>query len=464
MEFQLYNSYSKGKEVFKPIVAGKVGLYTCGPTVYDFAHIGNFRTFMFEDLLKRWLLHLGYDVNHIMNITDLDDKTIAKAKDEQVELKVITDRYTTHFMEDLEWLKIIPADNFPRATDSIEKMIEIIQVLLDKGFAYHESDGSVYFNIQSFPDYGRLTKLNLKGQIKTERITDDEYDKDSPYDFALWKGWKEEDGNVVWEAPWGKGRPGWHIECSAMSNETLGDHFDIHCGGVDNMFPHHENELAQSICYTGKNFVNYWLHSEFLQIDGGKMSKSLGNFYTIRDLKEKGFSSESIRYQLLSGHYRTKISFSLQKKQESDKLIQRINDFYSMLKRSGAENHSGNDLPDDYNTFRNAMNDDLNTPKALAIFLSWMKSEMKKINSNLASINEINSAWNFINIFNSIFSFIDDQEVIPPDRVKELVEQRNIARINKDWNLSDKIRDMIRKEGWLVEDTRDGQKIKKLSK
>ena len=461
MELQLYNSYSKEKEVFKPIMAGNVGLYTCGPTVYDFAHIGNFRTFMFEDLLKRWLLHLGYEVNHVMNITDLDDKTIAKAKDEQVELKIITDRYTTHFMEDLEWLKILPADNFPRATNSIDKMIEIIQVLLDKGFAYHEPDGSVYFNIQSFPDYGRLTRLNLKGQIKTERIIDDEYDKDSPHDFALWKGWKEEDGNAAWEAPWGKGRPGWHIECSAMSNETLGDHFDIHCGGVDNMFPHHENELAQSICYTGKKFVNYWLHSEFLQVDGGKMSKSLGNFYTIHDLKIKGFSSESIRYQLLSGHYRTKISFSLKKKQESDKLVQRIKDFYLMLKRCDAENHNSDDLPDDYNAFRNAMNDDLNTPKALAIFLSWMKSVTKKINNDSTSINEISSAWNFLNVFNSIFLFVNDQEVLIPVKIKELVDQRKIARINKDWSLSDEIRDIIRGEGWLVEDTRDGQKIKK---
>ncbi|MBQ82401.1 MAG: cysteine--tRNA ligase, partial [Gammaproteobacteria bacterium] len=217
MELHLYNSYSREKECFKPIKDGYVGLYTCGPTVYDYAHIGNFRTFIFEDLLKRWLIHLGYNVKHIMNITDIDDKTIKKANMERVDLKIITNRYTSCFMEDLNWLKMIPADKFPRATDYIDKMINMIQTLLDKNFAYKDNDGSVYFDINSFQKYGCLTKLNIKGQKQTKRINDDEYDKDSPQDFALWKGWKEEDGDIVWKAPWGKGRPGWHIECSAMS-------------------------------------------------------------------------------------------------------------------------------------------------------------------------------------------------------------------------------------------------------
>jgi cysteinyl-tRNA synthetase len=462
MELQFYNSYSRKKELFQPITEDEVGLYTCGPTVYDFSHIGNFRTFMFEDLLKRWLLHLGYNVKHIMNITDLDDKTIAKARNEKVELRVVTNRYADHFMEDLKWLKILPADKYPRATDSIKKMIDIIQVLLDKGFAYRESNGSIYFNIHSFPDYGKLTNLNIEDQQKTKRIVDDEYDKGSPQDFALWKAWKEEDVDAVWDAPWGRGRPGWHIECSAMSSETLGDHFDIHCGGVDNMFPHHENELAQSICSTGKKFVNYWLHSEFLLVDGGKMSKSLGNFYTINDLKKKGFSAESIRYQLLAGHYRTKISFSFNKKQESDKLIQRITDFHSLLKKNVEDESKGNDLPDSYYEFSDAMNDDLNTPKALAVFLTWMKSEMKRLTNDEMTINEIKSAWNYLNVFNSVFSFIDEGEIILPDNVEELINLRNIARIKKDWNLSDSLRSQIKREGWLVEDAADGQKIKKI--
>ena len=462
MELQFYNSYSRKKELFQPITEDEVGLYTCGPTVYDFSHIGNFRTFMFEDLLKRWLLHLGYNVKHIMNITDLDDKTIAKARNEKVELRVVTNRYADHFMEDLKWLKILPADKYPRATDSIKKMIDIIQVLLDKGFAYRESNGSIYFNIHSFPDYGKLTNLNIEDQQKTKRIVDDEYDKGSPQDFALWKAWKEEDVDAVWDAPWGRGRPGWHIECSAMSSETLGDHFDIHCGGVDNMFPHHENELAQSICSTGKKFVNYWLHSEFLLVDGGKMSKSLGNFYTINDLKKKGFSAESIRYQLLAGHYRTKISFSFNKKQESDKLIQRITDFHSLLKKNVEDESKGNDLPDSYYEFSDAMNDDLNTPKALAVFLTWMKSEMKRLTNDEMTINEIKSAWNYLNVFNSVFSFIDEGEIILPDNVKELINLRNIARIKKDWNLSDSLRGQIKREGWLIEDTANGQKVKKI--
>ena len=462
MALQFYNSYSRKKELFQPITEDEVGLYTCGPTVYDFSHIGNFRTFMFEDLLKRWLLHLGYNVKHIMNITDLDDKTIAKARNEKVELRVVTNRYADHFMEDLKWLKILPADKYPRATDSIKKMIDIIQVLLDKGFAYRESNGSIYFNIHSFPDYGKLTNLNIEDQQKTKRIVDDEYDKESPQDFALWKAWKEEDVDAVWDAPWGRGRPGWHIECSAMSSETLGDHFDIHCGGVDNMFPHHENELAQSICSTGKKFVNYWLHSEFLLVDGGKMSKSLGNFYTINDLKKKGFSAESIRYQLLAGHYRTKISFSFNKKQESDKLVQRITDFHSLLKKNVEDESKGNDLPDSYYEFSDAMNDDLNTPKALAVFLTWMKSEMKRLTNDEMTINEIKSAWNYLNVFNSVFSFIDEGEIILPDNVKELINLRNIARIKKDWNLSDSLRGQIKREGWLIEDTANGQKVKKI--
>ena len=462
MALQFYNSYSRKKELFQPITEDEVGLYTCGPTVYDFSHIGNFRTFMFEDLLKRWLLHLGYNVKHIMNITDLDDKTIAKARNEKVELRVVTNRYADHFMEDLKWLKILPADKYPRATDSIKKMIDIIQVLLDKGFAYRESNGSIYFNIHSFPDYGKLTNLNIEDQQKTKRIVDDEYDKGSPQDFALWKAWKEEDVDAVWDAPWGRGRPGWHIECSAMSSETLGDHFDIHCGGVDNMFPHHENELAQSICSTGKKFVNYWLHSEFLLVDGGKMSKSLGNFYTINDLKKKGFSAESIRYQLLAGHYRTKISFSFNKKQESDKLVQRITDFHSLLKKNVEDESKGNDLPDSYYEFSDAMNDDLNTPKALAVFLTWMKSEMKRLTNDEMTINEIKSAWNYLNVFNSVFSFIDEGEIILPDNVKELINLRNIARIKKDWNLSDSLRGQIKREGWLIEDTANGQKVKKI--
>ena len=462
MKLHLYNSYKREKESFEPIKDGYVGLYTCGPTVYDYAHIGNFRTFIFEDLLKRWLIHLGYDVKHIMNITDVDDKTIKKANDESVALNIITDRYTSCFMEDLKWLKMIPADEFPRATDYIDKMISMIQTLLDKNFAYKDNDGSVYFDINSFQEYGSLTNLNIKGQKQTRRINDDEYDKDSPQDFALWKGWKKEDGDIVWNAPWGKGRPGWHIECSAMSIDALGDHFDIHCGGIDNMFPHHENEIAQSVCSTGKPFVNYWLHSEFLLVDGGKMSKSLGNYYTIKDLINKGFSAESIRYQLLSGHYRTKISFSINKKHESDKVVERVSDFHELLSQKIKKISLDNSLPQIYSDFSNAMNDDLNTPQALAIFFEWMKSESKKIKDNSLSSEEISSAWNFLNIFNSIFDFVKIESLIIPDKIKDMLSKRAKAREERDWSMSDKIRDSLKNAGWIVDDTPDGQKLKKI--
>ena len=462
MKLQLYNTYTREKEEFIPIIEGQVGMYTCGPTVYDFSHIGNFRTFMFEDLLKRWLMHVGYDVKHIMNITDIDDKTIKRSRDEGVDLKTLTERYTNYFINDLEWLKILPADDYPRATRSIDRMIDMIKVLIEKGHAYSEKDGSVYFKINSFSRYGKLTNLKFNNQKSTKRINADEYKKDSPNDFALWKGWKKEDGEAVWDAPWGKGRPGWHIECSAMSYEALGEHFDIHCGGVDNIFPHHENELAQSVCANDGRFVNYWLHSEFLLVDGGKMSKSLKNFYTINDLRQEGYYPESIRYQLLSGHYRTKISFSLEKKLESEKLIRRFNNFNEMLLSNGANEIEHDQLPECYLEFSNAMNDDLNTPKALAVFFSWMKGQMKMLNTSSISIDELGKSWNFMRIFNDIFAFIREDKLELPEIVEKLVSQRRIARSNKDWVLSDSLRNKILKEGWLIEDTTEGQKVSKL--
>lgn len=461
MSIKFYNSYSRKKEFFKPIIDGKVRLYTCGPTVYDFAHIGNFRTFIFEDLLKRWLIHSGYDVTHIMNITDVDDKTIAKAKNQNVDLNIITEKYAEQFMNDLRWLKILPADKYPRATKSIDKMIEIIKKLIDKGHAYIELDGSVYFNISTFPDYGKLTNLIMKGQEKSKRINDDDYDKNSPQDFALWKGWKKDDGEIGWDAPWGKGRPGWHIECSAMSSENLGNHFDIHCGGVDNMFPHHENEIAQSICSSGEKFVNYWLHSEFLLVDGGKMSKSLGNCFTVSDLVKKGFTAESIRYQLLAGHYRTKISFSLKKKQESDKVISRINEFHSSLIDLGAQEIQGNQLPESYYDFVEAMNDDLNTPKALAIFHSWMRQVSKKIKTGSFVKKDKIKAWSFLTNFDSIFGFLSEKPFKIPLKIKKLIELREVARAENNWTLADDLRDQIKVEGWTVQDTTKGQRVKK---
>ena len=461
MPLQFFNSLKREKEIFQPIEKGKVGLYTCGPTVYDYAHIGNFRTFMFEDLLKRWLLHSSYDVKHVMNITDVDDKTIKKAKQMKVSLSGVTDKYTQYFMEDLRWLKMIPADIYPTATESVPKMISMIERLLEKGFAYSEDDGSVYFNISSFPNYGKLTQINISAQRTGDRVMEDEYDKDAPQDFALWKGWKEEDGEVVWDAPWGRGRPGWHIECSAMSSESLGDHFDIHCGGVDNMFPHHENEIAQSQCATDQPFVNFWLHSEFLMVDGGKMSKSLGNFYRISALKELGFSAENIRYQLLAGHYRSKITFSIDKKHEGDKVVQRLSDFYTRLQKLNANESSTGSMPEAYSKFRDRMNDDLDSPQALAVFFDWMKTVNGKIDKNVITDSELGQAWEFLIAFDSVFGFIRNQDFEIPDKINLLFNKRQKARDEENWVESDLIREHLKEKGWMVDDTPDGQYIKK---
>ena len=461
MPLQFFNSLKREKEIFQPIEKGKVGLYTCGPTVYDYAHIGNFRTFMFEDLLKRWLLHSSYDVKHVMNITDVDDKTIKKAKQTKVSLSDVTDKYTQYFMEDLRWLKMIPADIYPTATECVPKMISMIERLLEKGFAYSEDDGSVYFNISSFPNYGKLTQINISAQRTGDRVMEDEYDKDAPQDFALWKGWKEEDGEVVWDAPWGRGRPGWHIECSAMSSESLGDHFDIHCGGVDNMFPHHENEIAQSQCATDQPFVNFWLHSEFLMVDGGKMSKSLGNFYRISALKELGFSAENIRYQLLAGHYRSKITFSIDKKQEGDKIVQRLSDFYNRLQKLNANESSTGSMPEAYSKFRDRMNDDLDSPQALAVFFDWMKTVNGKIDKNVITDSELGQAWEFLIAFDSVFGFIRNQDFEIPDKINLLFNKRQKARDEENWVESDLIREHLKEKGWMVDDTPDGQYIKK---
>ena len=461
MSLCFYNSIKRKKEVFHPIEDGKVGLYTCGPTVYDYAHIGNFRTFVFEDLLKRWLLHLGLEVNHVMNITDVDDKTIQKAQDENNPLKDITDKYTAYFMEDLAWLKMIPADHYPKATESIPKIIRMIKILLEKEYAYREDDGSVYFNIRSFPDYGRLSKINIAAQRSTDRVSKDEYDKDEPQDFALWKSWKPDDGDVSWDAPWGKGRPGWHIECSAMSIEALGNNFDIHCGGVDNMFPHHENEIAQSQSATDETFVNYWLHSEHLMVEGGKMSKSIGNYYRISDLKKLGFSPECIRYQLLSGHYRSKINFSVDKRHEGDRVVRRISDFHNRLVENNSEEFSMGKLPEAYSQFKEKMNDDLDTPKSLAVFFDWMKTINTKLDQDEITKKELGESWEFLFVFDSVFGLLKKPDKEVPKDIMKLADRRMEARERKDWALSDVVRDELRSKGWIVEDTPNGQKLKK---
>jgi len=459
MSIRFYNTINRKKVDFEPITTGTVKLYTCGPTVYDTAHIGNFRTFLFEDLLKRFLIFKGYKVYHVMNITDVDDKTIKRANKEGMTINELTLRYTKEFMNDIKSLKILPADKYPRATDHIAEMIQMIQTLEESGYAYETKDHSVYFRLDSYDSYGQLTKIDLTKQRSTERIINDEYSKDNPQDFALWKAWDDEDGKVFWESPWGRGRPGWHIECSAMSIKYLGNHFDIHCGGVDNIFPHHENELAQSVSATKGLFVNYWMHSEYLHIQGDKMSKTLGNFHKISDLISLGFTAEEIRFTLLSAHYRSKLNFSLKQNQEARTAIQRITDIQQRLFELKDSAKTESSMPDEFEEFVAALDNDLDTPKAFAIFFGWIRSMNNLLDKGELMLSQINGGLEFIGKFDDLFAIIPEEEIVPQE-LYDLIDKREKARLKQDWKTADKIRNLLHKEGWLVEDSPSGPKVK----
>ena len=455
---KFYNSLTHRKEEFVPIEEGKVSFYTCGPTVYDFSHIGNFRTFLFEDLLKRVLLAFDYKVHHVMNITDVDDKTIKKANEENKDLKEITAKYTDAFLKDLKSLRILDADNYPRATEHINEMIEMIKILIEREFAYVTKEGSVFFKISKYPNYGKLVNLSNSKTISEAQLSD-EYDVDSYNDFALWKSHKSEDGKVFWDSPWGRGRPGWHIECSAMSTRYLGEHFDIHCGGVDNKFPHHENELAQSVCALDSSFVNFWLHSEFLTIEGKKMSKSLNNFYIISDLIENGFSYEDFRFIVLSAHYRSKVNFSLKRKNEAKSAISRIEEVRQRL--LDVTKNVSQFLPKEATDFNEALKDDLDTPKALAIFFNWLRLTNQLIDKKSLSKDQAEMGNAFINHFDSIFAILDDEYKLP-EEIQSLLNRRQNYRNNKEWEKSDIIRDKLLSLGWKLKDTPSGTKVIKI--
>ena len=459
MSTRFYNTINRKKVEFKPITPGTVKLYTCGPTVYDTAHIGNFRTFIFEDLLKRFLVFKGYEVYHVMNITDVDDKTIKRAITEEITINELTLKYTEEFMNDIKSLKILPADKYPRATDHIEEMIKMIQTLEENGYAYETEDHSVYFRLDAYDSYGQLTQIDLNQQRANERIINDEYSKDNPQDFALWKARDDDDGKIYWESPWGRGRPGWHIECSAMSIKYLGNHFDIHCGGVDNIFPHHENEIAQSVSATQEPFVNYWMHSEYLQIQGDKMSKTLGNYYKISDLISEGFTAEEIRFTLLSAHYRSKLDFSLKQKQEARMTIQRITDFQQRLLELKDSTQTESSIPDEFEEFVAALDDDLDTPKAFAIFFGWIRSMNKLLDRGEFKFSQINGGLDFIEKFDDLFAIIPDAESIPQN-IYDLIKKREKARLKQDWKTADKIRNQLYQEGWLVADSPSGPKVR----
>ena len=453
-----YNSLSSKKEVFKPIDKKLITLYTCGPTVYDSPHIGNYRTFLFEDLLKRTLIASGFKVEHAMNITDIDDKTIKASTNENIDLKEFTKKYINIFFDELKILRILPADHYPRATKYISEMITIIENLISKNHAYISSSGDVYFSIESFQKYGTLTNLKLDKLIQSKRVLSDEYSSDTIQDFALWKAYKPSDGNVYWQSPWGKGRPGWHIECSAMAMNLLGNSIDIHCGGVDNKFPHHENEIAQSECFSQSKFVNYWLHSDFLLVDGEKMSKSKGNFYTLNDIIKKGMSVEEFRYMIFSAHYRSKINFSLKRINNAKKAISRITNLKHKLIPIAKDKIQA--FPNAKKRFHEALKDDLDSPKAFSIFFEWLKDINLMIDNGAISETEAAKSINFINFFDYIFQVIPKNKEIP-EKIIHYAKLRETARMKKDWAEADKLRNKIDYYGWIVEDSKEGFRLKK---
>ena len=450
-KIQLYNTLTREKEEFIPIDKNEVKFYSCGPTVYNYPHIGNYRAYIFADILKRGLTYNDYNVHHIMNITDIDDKTIRESRASGKSLKEFTEFYTEEFYKDSKSLNIIPPTKFTKATDYINEMVEIIQKLEEKELAYKSPDGSVCYAINKFPTYGKLTRLdpNQQKENASGRIKTDEYDKDNIQDFALWKAWDENDGDVFWETSLGKGRPGWHIECSAMSMANLGESLDIHTGGVDNIFPHHENEIAQSEGATGKSFVKYWMHNEWVLVDQKKMAKSASNFYTLHDLIDKGINPVAYRFWLLMANYRTRVNFIWEALEASETALKRLYSLYLELGTDVGE------INTEYkNKFTEYINDDLNTPRALSLLWDLIKDPAVSDADKKATILDFDKVLglNFGNI----------KEDIIPENVLDLVQSREEARKNKDFKKSDELRVEINSLGYEVKDTEDGPKISKL--
>lgn len=450
---KFFNTLSRQKEDFVPLIPGKVGIYTCGPTVYNYAHIGNLRAFMFEDLLRRYLEYKGYAVTHVMNITDVEDKIIRTVRETGKSLQEFTEFYTQEFFRDLDTLHIKRAHVVPRATQTIPGMIKLIETLVAKKHAYVGDDGSVYFSIQSFPAYGKLAHLDMDNLQHGARVKHDEYAKESVADFALWKAWVEADGPVKWDSPWGPGRPGWHIECSVMSMAHLGESFDIHCGGEDLVFPHHEDEIAQSEAATGKPFVRYWLHNAHLLVEGKKMSKSAGNFFTLRDLLAKGWTGREIRYVLLSAHYRDPLNFTMDGLQAARSALQRMDEF--LLKLGGTSSVASAPFRQ---PFEAAMEDDLNISGALGVLFEFIRDANKRTLSPEESAS-ILATWQAVDAVLGLG--LPVQSEVPAD-VQALVEERQAARKAKNFKRSDEIRDQLKAQGWVIEDTPKGPRAKRL--
>lgn len=466
----LYNTLERRKEEFQSIEPGKVKMYACGPTVYNFAHIGNLRTYVNIDVLYRWLTHLGYKVNLVMNVTDIEDKIIRDSKKEGLnpenkdDLKKFTQKYEEAFFADLDKLNIEKATKNPHATDEevIAEMVKMIDVLLSKELAYKAEDG-VYFSISRYPGYGKLSKMDFENIQEGVRVNMDEYDKDNARDFALWKFARE--GEPAWEAPFGAGRPGWHIECSAMAQKYLGETIDLHAGGVDLIFPHHENEIAQSEAFSGKNFAHHWFHAEHLLVEGQKMAKSLNNFYTLADLTDK-FKVEPLAYRLLclQSHYREKLNFTHSNIKDAQNTLDNLRTFVKRLREwpTKYESHGKfeNQIAIAKKEFKEAMNDDLSTPKALAALFEFIK----KVNrEHDMSAEEAKLVYDYIMDVDHVLGLgLDSVKVeTVPEAVMELVRRRREARGEGDFATADKIRASIEERGYFIEDTPAGEYIRK---
>lgn len=474
MGLRIYNTLNRKKEEFKPINGNNVGVYTCGLTVYNYGHIGNFRSFLFEDLLVRYLVYKGYNVKHVMNITDVDDKTIKNSKKNNQSLYEYTNKYTDAFFEDVQTLNMRKAEYYPKATEHIKEMLNLIEKIEQKGYAYKTADNSVYFKISEMKDYGKLSKIDLE-QLRegaSGRVSADEYDRENISDFTLWKGYTEEDGDVFWESKYGKGRPGWHIECSAMSMKYLGETFDIHCGGIDNMFPHHENEIAQSETASGKKFVNYWMHAEHVlfkskSTEEEKMSKSLGNVVYIRDLLDKGYTGKAIRFALISVHYKQQLAYSEDRLIEYQSRLNRYQDFIRRVQQiNNTESENKYDVDNVINKgiekFENYMDDDLNISPALAS----MDDVISDMNKNFDKLNkdDAEKILNFLKKLDkvlAIFTFEENNTL--DENIEQLIKEREEARKQKDFKKADEIRNKLKDMGIVLEDTSKGTKWKKIT-
>jgi len=462
---KLFNSLGREMQEFVPIKEGEVKMYCCGPTVWNYAHIGNFRTFVFEDLLRRYLRFKGFRVYQVMNITDVEDKIIKGIRESHKPLREHTRFYEAEFMVDVQSLGVERAEVYPRATDNIPEMVSLIKVLLDKGYAYRAPDGSIYFSVSKFKKYGALSGVRLDSLKPAGRVESDHYEeKMEAADFALWKAWDPGDGEVFWETELGKGRPGWSIECSAMSMKYLGETFDIHTGGMDNKFPHHENEIAQSEAATGKKFVNYWLHSEFLNIRGTEMHKSVGNVVYLRELTKAGWDPIVVRLFLISSRYRDPIDLTDSSLEQARAQRARLEDFILRLKSIGATNAQPLNASEEFvKQFENDMDDDLNTPKALSTLFTYVKRMNTLMDTNSVGGEEASQAIDALQRVDSVLGIMDFKEAQLPPGLAELLAKRDEARKRKDFAESDRLRKELLAEGIVVEDTPTGSRWKRVA-